>query len=363
MIKLMKKSNKSLPSIIAVDVFCGVGGLTHGLRKAGIEVTAGYDIDSACEWPFEKNNGKAKFHKVDVAELKSEVLKAHFGNDENGISLLAGCAPCQPFSTYSLNKTDEADNRWLMLEHFGRLVKEIRPTLVTMENVPQVRKHKVFQRFVEELKDCGYSTTINIVKCEEYGIPQSRIRLVLLASLLGKVELRPKDPRRDKRRTVRHAIGKLEKLTAGGVSEVDSIHRTSMLSEMNFKRMLVATPGGSWRDWDQDLVAPCHQEETGKTFPGVYGRMEWDKPSPTITTQFFGFGSGRFGHPQQNRALSLREGAILQTFPPSYKFVKKNDTVYIKTVGRLIGNAVPVRLGQIIGESLTEHISAMAKAR
>lgn len=352
----MRSSKTSKPSIVAVDLFCGVGGLTHGLRKAGVEVAAGYDIDPACEWPFESNNGNAVFHKVDVAELTGDMLKAHFDADGKSVSLLAGCAPCQPFSTYSLNKTDDADRRWSMLEHFGRLVDEVRPTLVTMENVPQVRKHRVFLDFVETLEDAGYSTSVHVVKCDEYGIPQARTRLVLLASLLGKVELRARDPKRDKGRTVRSAIGGLERLTAGGVSETDPIHRTSTLSEINFKRILEATPGGSWRDWDQDLVAPCHKEETGKTFPGVYGRMEWDKPSPTITTQFFGFGNGRFGHPQQNRALSLREGAILQTFPARYRFVKKHEAVHMKTVGRLIGNAVPVKLGRIIGESLMQHV-------
>lgn len=357
----MRKSNTN-PSIVAVDLFCGVGGLTHGLRKAGVEVVAGYDIEPACGWPFEANNGAATFHEMDIAELTGAALKMHFDEVEGSVSLLAGCAPCQPFSSYSLNKMDNTDRRWSMLEHFGRLVEEVRPTLVTMENVPQVRKHAVFQGFIKTLETAGYSTSVHLVKCNEYGIPQARHRLVLLASLLGKVELRAKDPKRDKQRTVRSAIGGLESLTAGGVSKTDPIHRTSTLSEINFKRMLAATPGGSWRDWDQDLVSPCHKVETGKTFPGVYGRMEWDKPSPTITTQFFGFGNGRFGHPQQNRALSLREGAILQTFPPRYKFVKKNDSVHIKTVGRLIGNAVPVRLGQIIGESLTQHVLASKSA-
>lgn len=356
---MAKKNN---PEIIAVDLFCGVGGLTHGLRKAGIAVAAGYDIDAACEWPFERNNGGAKFHRIDVAQLNGDALKKHF-EEGGGISLLAGCAPCQPFSSYSLNKTDEADHRWSMLEHFGRLIEETKPTLVTMENVPQVRKHEVFQRFVQTLKVAGYSISTDVVKCVDYGIPQARTRLVLLASLLGDIELRPRDPKRDRKRTVRHAIGRMEKLKAGQISQADPLHRTSALSELNRKRMLAASPGGSWRDWDSELVSPCHQGETGKTFPGVYGRMEWDKPSPTITTQFYGFGNGRFGHPKQHRALSLREGALLQTFPASYKFVKKNETVHMTTVGRLIGNAVPVRLGQVIGESLAAHVSAMISAR
>jgi len=232
-----------------------------------------------------------------------------------------------------------------------------------MENVPQVRKHDVFRRFVETLEGAGYSVSTDIVKCVDYGIPQARTRLVLLASLLGDVKLRPRDPKRDKRRTVKHVIGRMEKLTDGQVSKSDTLHRTSALSELNRKRMLAASPGGSWRDWDEDLVATCHQGDKGKSFPGVYGRMEWDRPSPTITTQFYGFGSGRFGHPKQHRALSLREGALLQTFPANYKFVKKDEAVHMTSVGRLIGNAVPVRLGQVIGESLTEHVATIAAAR
>lgn len=355
-------AKKNQPRIIAIDLFCGVGGLTHGLRKAGITVAAGYDIDEACEWPFEKNNGGAKFHRIDVADVKGDELKKYF-RKEKGISLLAGCAPCQPFSSYSLNKTDEADHRWSMLEHFGRLVEEAKPTLVTMENVPRVRKHEVFARFVKTLEDNGYSVSTSIVKCVDYGIPQARTRLVLLASLLGEIELRPRDPRRDKKRTVRHAIGHMERVKAGDVSISDPLHRTSALSELNRKRMLAALPGGSWRDWDSGLVAMCHQDDKGKSFPGVYGRMEWDKPAPTITTQFYGFGNGRFGHPEQDRALSLREGAMLQTFPANYRFVKTGGSIHMTAVGRLIGNAVPVRLGQVIGESLTAHVARLAGTR
>lgn len=357
------KTQSQSQSIVAVDLFCGVGGLTHGLREAGINVAAGYDIDPACQWPFESNNGPAKFIEADVAAVSGAKLKKHFQTLRGSVSLLAGCAPCQPFSTYSLHKTDRDDQRWSMLEHFGRLVVEAQPKLVTMENVPQVRQHKVFQSFVKTLEGAGYSVSVHLVRCDRYGIPQSRIRLVLLASLLGAIELRASDSRRDKRRTVRQAIGRLEPLVAGGVSKRDPIHRTSALSETNLKRIRAAVPGGTWRDWDPELVAMCHKEESGKTFPGVYGRMEWDKPSPTITTQFFGFGNGRFGHPQQNRALSLREGAILQTFPPGYKFVRKNEAVQMKTIGRLIGNAVPVRLGRIIGESLVQHVKDKARKR
>lgn len=352
----------AMPSIAAVDLFCGVGGLTHGLRKAGVGVLAGYDIDPACAWPYARNNGRAKFRHADVSQLAAAELRTHFDTRKDSVTLLAGCAPCQPFSSYSLHKADESDSRWPMLEHFGRLVAEVLPTLVTMENVPQVRKHKVFRDFVKTLRDNHYEVSVDVVRCEEYGIPQARTRLVLLASRLGAICLRGSDPRRDKRRTVRSAIEALEQLGAGEVSSRDPIHRTSRLTALNERRMKAARPGGSWRDWEPELLAECHKSETGQSFPGVYGRMEWDEPSPTITTQFYGFGSGRFGHPEQDRALSLREGAILQTFPHDYEFVEVGQKVHMTTVGRLIGNAVPVRLGQVIGESLKAHVDSVWQA-
>ena len=156
--------------------------------------------------------------------------------------------------------------------------------------------------------------------------------------------------------TVRDVIHDMEPIEAGGESSTDRLHRSSTLSETNMKRMCVSTPGGTWYDWDADLLADCHTKETGKSYGSVYGRMEWDKPSPTITTLFFGFGNGRFGHPEQDRALSLREGALLQTFPPDYSFVPDEEEVYIRRMGRLIGNAVPVQLGTAIGRSIMEHV-------
>ncbi len=349
----IKSKPKSL--VTAVDLFCGAGGLTHGLKKVGVNVIAGYDIDEACKWPYEKNNKGASFQKVDISTLSGKILKQLF-KQHGGISLLAGCAPCQPFSTYSLSKTSAVDERWSMLNHFARLVREVRPKLVTMENVPQLKKHGVFNHFKTNLERLGYSVSVSVVDCTEYGIPQSRIRLVLLASLLGDIELRQRKPSIDRKRTVRHAIAHLPSLRAGSISKKDPLHRSSSLTPLNRERILASKPGGTWRDWNADIVADCHKDNTGKTFPGVYGRMEWDKPAPTITTQFFGFGNGRFGHPQQNRALSLREGAILQTFPARYSFAEDRQTMHMKSIGRLIGNAVPVKLGKVIGESILLHV-------
>ena len=178
---------------------------------------------------------------------------------------------------------------------------------------------------------------------------------MLLASRLGPIDLVPATHSKSQYVTVGKVIQNLEAISAGDVSSSDPLHKASRLSDRNLKRRH-SKPGGTWRDWDEDLRADCHTRASGQTFPGVYGRMRWDKPAPTITTQFNGYGNGRFGHPEQDRALSLREGALLQTFPEDYSFVPEGSDVMIAQVARLIGNAVPVRLGEAIGRSIVAHL-------
>ncbi len=342
------------PRVKAVDLFCGAGGLTRGLEAAGVEVVTGVDIDPACEFPFSANN-RASFLKRSVEEITETDLAEAFAGAQ--LTLLAGCAPCQPFSTYSQGKP--RDKRWNLLNHFARLVRELDPDLVTMENVPLLEKQTVFSNFVCDLKSRGFHVFHKVVDCADYGVPQHRQRLVLLASKLGPIEMIAPTVKARRYKTVRDAIIGLPPLKAGGVCPDDPMHQASELSPLNLKRIRASKAGGTWRDWDRELVAKCHKKKTGKTYPSVYGRMGWDEPSPTMTTQFFGFGNGRFGHPRQNRAISLREGAILQSFPRNYKFVDKGKPVYIKTLGRLIGNAVPVKLGKAIGKSIMHHIRKM----
>lgn len=343
------------PLIKGVDLFCGAGGLTHGLSRVGIDVTLGIDLDAACEYPFSANN-HAKFSCKSVTEVTGgELKKAWKGAD---LTLLAGCAPCQPFSTYSQSWASPEDERWDLLSHFARLIRESQPDLVTMENVPKLGKMEVFGLFLSTLEQYGYQVTYRVVRCVDYGVPQRRQRLVLLASRLGNIEFIKPSTRPTCHKTVRSAIAKLPPLNAGDVCLNDPLHQSSALSPINMKRIKASRPGGSWRDWPADLVVDCHKKKSGQTFPGVYGRMVWDAPSPTITTQYFGFGNGRFGHPEQDRGLSLREGAILQSFPKSYQFVPKGSPVHKKTIGRLIGNAVPVKIGEAIGKSLVRHVQA-----
>lgn len=340
-------------SISAVDLFCGAGGLTYGLAKAGINVRLGVDIDPACQFPYIANN-KAEFLLKSVEELKADELAKHFR--KNTVRLVAGCAPCQTFSTYNW-KADSSDKRWWLLLEFSRFIKELEPELVTMENVPRLIEQDVFTKFTEELKTLGYEVSHQIVNCAEYGLPQHRQRLVLLASKFGPISLLSPEEFKRKQGNVKQAIGRLPRISAGGVDPKDPLHQCASLSERNLLRIKSSRQGGTWRDWDEDLVADCHKKKSGKTYPSVYGRMSWNEPAPTITTQFYGFGNGRFGHPTQNRAISLREGAILQSFPKKYKFVPPKESVCRRIIGRLIGNAVPVKLGELIGKSLLRHLS------
>lgn len=343
--------------IRAVDVFCGVGGLTRGLEDAGIDVTIGIDIDPACEYPYNQNNN-ATFRLKSVENIEASDLREAFGDVD--FRLLAGCAPCQTFSSYN-QKADVLDERWWLLRDFSRLVRDVKPEFVTMENVPGLEKHEVFEEFLNDLDCSGYCVNYGVVSCEEYGIPQYRKRLVLLASRLGKIELLTPEQFGAERKSVRKAIGDLRPIGAGEADPEDPLHRSCVLSDLNMKRMKASRPGGTWRDWPEELVTRCHRSKSGKTYPGVYGRMKWTDPSPTLTTQFYGFGNGRFGHPEQDRAISLREGAILQTFPNDYKFVTPGKKINKKALGRLIGNAVPVKLGEVIGKSFLCHIASLTQ--
>ena len=354
-----KSTNKqeSRPSkVVAVDLFCGAGGLTNGLAKAGVEVAVGVDLDPACAFAYEKNN-RAKFLLKSVAEITSAELSGFF--DKSRYSLLAGCAPCQPFSKYRLGKSDETDGRWHLLKEFQRLVLEVMPDLVTMENVPRLAEQQIFGAFKASLEGAGYLVTAKVVKCADYGVPQQRERLVMLASRLGPISMIPATHSANK--TVRNAIASLPAISAGRGHSKDPLHVSASLSPLNVRRIKASTAGGTWRDWDENLIADCHKKKSGKTYPSVYGRMVWDQPSPTVTTQFFGFGNGRFGHPEQDRGISLREGAILQSFPKSYQFVKPGSPLHFKTVGRLIGNAVPVKLGEAIGKSIVAHVEEIER--
>lgn len=338
-----------------VDLFCGIGGLTCGLKKAGLNVVAGIDFDGTCCFAYEKNN-KAKFIHADISNLEAEdINKLWEGAD---VRVLVGCAPCQTFSKqsnkYRARIDKRTDVRWNLLKRFAHFIEELSPNIVSMENVPELEKFDVFSEFVGRVKDCGYHVSYKIVDCSEYGLPQKRKRLVFLASRYGNINFPAAEG--FSKKTLADAIRGLPVLKHGQICSNDSLHRCAGLAPINLKRIQQSVPGGSWRDWDKSLLPKCYRRKSGKTYGSVYGRMSWDKPSSTITTQFYAYGSGRHGHPDQDRALSLREGALLQTFPANYCFFKNDENLSISTIARHIGNAVPVELGKIIGNTILSHI-------
>ena len=328
----------------AVDVFCGIGGLTRGLRAAGIDVVAGVDNDPSCRYAYEINNPGAVFVPADICEVSFSDLEPQYG--ASGVMALVGCAPCQPFSAHT-RRTAATDDCALVGE-FARLVREGTPDLVSMENVPGLAKHDSFRDLVALLEDLDYDVDFDILNFYHYSVPQRRRRLVMLASRCGPVAL-PIPTRQTTK--VSDFIRDLEPIAAGETSPDDPAHTTLPLSPTNLARIRQSRPGGTWRDWDETLVNACH---TRAHYPASYGRMRWGEPAPTITTQFCYYSTGRFGHPQQDRALSVREAALLQTFPPDYRLVDPEEHLPIHKLASHVGNAVPVKIGEFIGNSLVD---------
>lgn len=344
-----------LANAAVVDLFCGAGGLTHGFVEEGFNVKVGIDVDETCRFAYEYNNG-AKFVDEDVFSLTPDELRSAFGNA--AIKIMVGCAPCQPFSSYN-NGDRKKDDKWKLLYRFAELILAIRPDVFSMENVPELRRFehgKVLEDFVNKLSSI-YKIKDYDVYCPDYGIPQQRTRLVLFGSLYGEISLPSPTCTPQNYKTVRDTIGSLPPLNAGEICPSDPLHRAANLSKTNLERIRQSKPGGTWRDWDYELRAKCHKKGSGKTYSGVYGRMSWDQPSPTMTTLCYGYGNGRFGHPEQDRAISLREAALFQTFPLNYVFVKPGTPYRRKILGRQIGNAVPVKLGKVIAESIHAHLN------
>lgn len=339
-----------------VDLFCGVGGLTRGLLDSGLNVVAGFDNDKTCKFTYETNN-KIEFHNRNIRNVKADEINSCYSN--NAIKILVGCAPCQPFSQmrFKMGKENNDDEKYDLLLEFGRLIQEVQPTIISMENVPYIRQTSIFTEFLKILHDNGYHTNKDgeVVYCPNYGIPQNRRRFVLLASKLGNIELIPFTHKKEDVK-VRDFIEGLPVVASGDICLSDPMHRTAKLSEINLKRIKASRPGGTWKDWPEELRCECHKKNSGQTYTSVYGRMKWDAIGPTITTQFYCYGTGRYGHPEQHRALTLREGALLQTFPKEYNFIDPSVPFRLKDIARHIGNAVPVRLGEVIGESIIKHL-------
>lgn len=342
--------------VSAVDLFCGAGGLTHGLIQAGIKVEAGIDIDGQAAFAYTANNPGAQFLLWDLARKNSRSIEKLFRRGK--IRLLAGCAPCKPFSKLTNGIKNHDD--WDLLDYFGRFVKGIVPDLVTMENVPELadRGEQVFMKFVGTLESMKYDVDWRIVNCPEYGVPQSRRRLVLLASRIGKIAVPDgRYPRSSQWKTVRQTVGDLRSLKIGEADPDDPLHVAPLLSPLNLKRLRATShDGGTRHEWPDDLVLDCHRKKSGERYFSIYGRMWWDKPAPTMTTLCTGIGNGRFGHPEQDRSITLREAALFQSFPRRYAFWPRDQKLNRSAVSKLIGNAVPPKLAEALGRAIIRHI-------
>lgn len=340
-----------MKKIKAIDFFCGCGGMTYGLRLSGIDVFVGMDIDKSCKESYEYNN-QSKFIHQDISQTTAKEIKQLFKNQINNTeySLIAGCAPCQPYSAINSRKKDN-DQRKTLLDEFSRIVRGVRPHFVLMENVSRLtEENQYFSSFIESLKAAGYNYQYKVLNAKDYSVAQNRKRLFLIATRLKKITLSFKDIKKKPVITLKDAIHNLEPITHNFPSKKDKLHRSKILNDLNLKRILATPKNGGLRSaWSKDLVSPCHKERS--VFLDNYGRLAWDKLSSTITTKFNQYYSGRFGHPDQNRALSLREGALIQSFPKQYKFFG-SDT----EIARQIGNAVPVNLSMTVGRVFTKQI-------
>ena len=337
------------------DFFCGAGGLTRGLNDAGLEVIAGVDFNDRCRLTYERNNQHSKFICKDINELKLSDL--HIGGllpDDNNV-LFAGCAPCQSFSPLRKDATQCGDS--MLLDQFARLVRAAMPGYVLVENVPgiaRVRGFSAFQRFLQMLDRLCYNHVHGVIDARRYGVPQRRRRLVLLAArkLLPCLPAPTHGDGLNPIKTVRNAIAGFPPIVAGGCSANVPNHVAAKVSELNLER-LRATPvdGGDRRSWPSRLCLKCHRA-SHVVHTDVYGRMFWDKPAPALTSRCISISNGRFGHPEQDRAISLREAAALQSFPNCYEFFGSKKDISLQ-----IGNAVPVKLAEAIGKHFLQMSS------
>ncbi|MDR3267462.1 MAG: DNA cytosine methyltransferase [Tannerella sp.] len=342
----------------AIDFFCGGGGMTCGLRQAGIRVLAGVDIDPQCKETYEANNHGSKFVEANIKELPTEYFKKEFSvkKDDDRL-ILIGCSPCQYYSIINTTREKSKQSKDLLMD-FQRFVDYYNPGYVLVENVPGIitNKESILPVFLNFLAEKGYTTKYKVVDMSYYGVPQSRKRFSLIASRIDKNIDLPNPE--EKQALLEDFIGVkngFQPIKAGHKDETNFNHTVSGLNEICIKR-LEKTPqnGGnrlSWKD-DKSLQLKCFDEKDN-SFKDTFGRMWWKKPASTITTKFFNISNGRFAHPEEDRAISLREGATLQTFPKDYVF----KTSSIASTAKLIGNAVPPEYARRVGLSIINNSS------
>lgn len=327
---LAKKSEKTLH---AVDLFSGCGGLSLGLKEAGFVVVAAVEVDLKAQETYQLNHPSVRLYAQDIRELDpAEVLKAA-GLKPGELELLAGCPPCQGFSRLRTKnkRTSVRDNRNNLVADFLRFIEVMQPKTVMLENVPALAKDARFLKMRRQLHALGYETVVHVLDAADYAVPQRRKRLIMLASNVHTPQLANKAR---KRVTVRDALNGLSKPNRAR----DKLHGLGESRSEDVRQLIALIPknGGSRRDLPKRYQLDCHKRSDG--FHDVYGRMAWDDVSPTITSGCHNPSKGRFLHPSQNRAISLREAAILQGFPRRYRFNVNHGK---EAIALMIGNALP----------------------
>lgn len=318
---------------VAIDLFSGCGGLTLGLKQAGFRVAAAVEIDPLAVKTYKANHRRVLVKEADIRDLSVEKLMRQLRLRRGQLDLLAGCPPCQGFSALRTRNgaRRNRDVRNSLIQEMLRFASALRPKAVMMENVPRLKNHKLFRDLCKGLRRLGYNLTYDVKDAAEYGTPQRRRRLILLAGRGFDIEFAAETLRP---RTVRGAIGRLSK---PGASR-DQLHNLPEKRTPQVLRLIKDIPkdGGSRRDLPRHRQLACHKRSDG--FADIYGRMAWDEVAPTITSGCFNPSKGRFLHPDQDRAITMREAALLQGFPRNYAFDVSGGK---EAVALIIGNALP----------------------
>jgi DNA (cytosine-5)-methyltransferase 1 len=317
---------------MAIDLFAGSGGLTLGLKRAGFSVVAAIEIDPLAATTYRKNHPEVHVFEADIRETTSRAVLRKAALRKGELDLLAGCPPCQGFSTLKTmnGAATVKDKRNNLVFEYLRFVRELRPKAIMLENVPGLANDRRMQKMSSELEKLGYECQFEILDAQEYGVPQRRKRLILVGSLYGKTGF---GRRTAKRKTVWQAFKGLSRRR-----RKDVLHTTDQNRSARIKKLISLIPanGGSRSSLPQKMRLKCHLNSTG--FKDVYGRMSWRNVAPTITTGCVNPSKGRFLHPRANRAITLREAAVLQTFPRSYYFSLERGKF---AAAEMIGNALP----------------------
>jgi DNA (cytosine-5)-methyltransferase 1 len=354
---IMDLASDECHALEVVDFFCGCGGTSAGLRAAGMRILAGLDMEHDSAQTYRANFSDAAFIERDIRDVDPGEISAAIDRTPGARLVMSACAPCQPYTNFFRKSASRRPERTLLLRLLPFL-DHLTPDYVFVENVPGLHKvpgSSTFNRFVAGLRRRNYKLAWRVVDCRAYGVPQRRRRLVLLASRHGPIVIPAPShgPGAKPYSTVRDWIARYPPIRHGEQHLVIPNHQAALLTDLNLERLRATPEGGGRADWPERLRLSCHAEHRGHS--DVYGRMAWDSTAPVLTTKCTSISNGRYGHPDQDRPISVREAAALQTFSDDFVFVGK-----IKSTTRQVGNAVPVLLARAMGAAFIQDVTSVA---